>query len=112
MHRNDFVRQLNSPGGDRRPSRVMHIDIPLLLILLALCSIGLTVLYSASGESIFYVKRQATFMLIGLFSMLAIAQFQPRVWGALVEFYLYLWTVISSRRVVFWSWRKRCPALA
>ena len=80
MHRNDFVRQLNSPGGDRRPSRIMHIDIPLLLILIALCTIGLAVLYSASAESIFYVKRQATFMLIGLFAMVVIAQFQPRLW--------------------------------
>ena len=80
MHRNDFVRQLSSPGGDRRPSRVMHLDIPLLLLLLALCGIGLTVLFSASGESIGYVKRQATFMLVGLVSMIAVAQFTPRFW--------------------------------
>ena len=80
MHRNDFVRQLNSPGGDRRPSRILNIDFPLLFILIALCSIGLAVLYSASAESIFYVKRQATFMLIGLFAMIVIAQFQPRLW--------------------------------
>ena len=80
MHRDDFVRQLSSPGGDRRPSRVLHIDIPLLLLLLALCGIGLTVLYSASGQSIFYVKRQAIFMLAGLFAMLVMAQFKPRFW--------------------------------
>ena len=80
MHRNDFVRQLSSPGGDRRPSRVMHLDIPLLLLLLALCGIGLTVLFSASGESIGYVKRQATFMLVGLVSMIVVAQFTPRFW--------------------------------
>jgi rod shape determining protein RodA len=80
MHRNDFVRQLNNPGGDRRPSRILNIDAPLLLILIALCTIGLSVLYSASAESIFYVKRQATFMLIGLFAMIAIAQFPPRLW--------------------------------
>ncbi len=80
MHRNDFVRQLNSPGRDRRPSRILNIDFPLLFILIALCSIGLAVLYSASAESIFYVKRQATFMLIGLFAMIVIAQFQPRLW--------------------------------
>ncbi len=102
MHRNDFVRQLNSPGGDRRPSRVMHIDIPLLLILLALCSIGLTVLYSASGESIFYVKRQATFMLIGLFSMLAIAQFQPRVWERWSSF-IYICGLLSLVAVLFFG---------
>mgnify|MGYP003706278711 CR=1 FL=1 len=80
MHRNDFVRQLSSPGGDRRPSRRMHIDIPLLIILLILCGIGLAVLYSASGENLFYVERQATFMVIGLISMIFMAQFPPRGW--------------------------------
>jgi rod shape determining protein RodA len=102
MHRNDFVRQLNSPGGDRRPSRIMHIDIPLLLILMALCSIGLAVLYSASAESIFYVKRQATFMLIGLFAMIGIAQFQPRLWERWSMF-IYLCGLLSLVAVLFFG---------
>jgi len=58
----------------------MHIDIPLLIILLILCGIGLAVLYSASGENLFYVERQATFMVIGLISMIFMAQFPPRGW--------------------------------
>ena len=102
MHRNDFVRQLNSPGGDRRPSRVMHIDIPLLLILIALCSIGLAVLYSASAESIFYVKRQATFMVIGLFSMIVIAQFKPRLWERW-SIFIYLCGLLSLVAVLFFG---------
>lgn len=102
MHRGDFVRQLSSPGGDRRPSRALHIDIPLLLLLLALCGIGLTVLYSASGQSIFYVKRQATFMLVGLFSMLIMAQFKPRFWergSALI----YIGGLLSLVAVLFFG---------
>ena len=102
MHRNDFVRQLNNPGGDRRPSRVLHLDIPLLLLLLTLCGIGLTVLYSASGQSIFYVKRQATFMLVGLFSMLLMAQFKPRFWerGSLL---IYIGGLLSLIAVLFFG---------
>jgi rod shape determining protein RodA len=102
MHRNDFVRQLNNPGGDRRPSRVLHIDIPLLLLLLTLCGIGLTVLYSASGQSIFYVKRQATFMLVGLFAMLVMAQFKPRFWerGSLL---IYIGGLLSLIAVLFFG---------
>ena len=102
MYKGDFVRQLNSPGGDRRPSRAMHIDIPLLLILTALCSVGLAVLYSASGESIFYVKRQATFMLIGLFSMIGIAQFKPRLWERW-SIFIYLCGLMSLVAVLFFG---------
>jgi rod shape determining protein RodA len=102
MHRNDFVRQLNSPGGDRRPSRVMHIDIPLLLMLIALCSIGLAVLFSASGESIYYVKRQATFMVIGLFSMIVIAQFKPRLWERW-SIFIYICGLLSLIAVLFFG---------
>jgi rod shape determining protein RodA len=102
MHRNDFVRQLNSPGGDRRPSRILNIDLPLLSILIALCSIGLEVLYSASAESIFYVKRQATFMSIGLFAMIVIAQFQPRLWERW-SILIYLCGLLSLVAVLFFG---------
>jgi len=102
MHRNDFVRQLNNPGGDRRPSRVLHLDIPLLLLLLALCGIGLTVLYSASGQSIFYVKRQASFMLAGLLAMLIMAQFKPRFWerGSIL---IYIGGLLSLVAVLYFG---------
>ena len=65
MYTNDFVRRMQSPGGERRRGRSLHMDIPLLMILIALCIGGLLVLYSASGQSLFYVKRQALFMLAG-----------------------------------------------
>ena len=66
MLRDDFVRRMESFGGDKRRSRSMHIDLPLLFILISLCGIGLLVLYSASGQNLFYVKRQALLMLIGV----------------------------------------------
>ncbi len=102
MHRYDFVRQLNSPGGDRKRSRAMHVDTPLLLLLLALCGIGLTVLYSASGESIFYVKRQATFMLFGLIVMIAFAQLKPRFWERW-SLFIYTAGLLSLVLVLFFG---------
>ena len=80
MLRNDFVRRMESPGGDKRRSRSMHIDLTLLFILISLCGIGLLVLYSASGQNLFYVKRQALLMLIGFGAMFAVAQFPMRFW--------------------------------
>ncbi len=80
MHRDDFVRRMDSPGGDKRRSRSLHIDLPLLFILISLCCVGLLVLYSASGQNMFYVKRQALLMLVGFCAMFGVAQFPVRFW--------------------------------
>ena len=80
MLRDDFVRRMESFGGDKRRSRSMHIDLTLLFILISLCGVGLLVLYSASGQNLFYVKRQALLMLIGFGAMFAVAQFPMRFW--------------------------------
>ena len=80
MYTNDFVRRMQSPGGDRRRGRSLHMDIPLLMILITICIGGLLVLYSASGQSLFYVKRQALFMLTGFAAMMVVAQFPVRFW--------------------------------
>ena len=80
MYRDDFVRHIHSPGGDRRGSRSMHLDIPLLVILAVICLTGLFVLYSASGQSLYLVKRQAVFMLFGFIAMITVAQFPVRFW--------------------------------
>ena len=80
MHSSDFVRRVNSPGGDRRTGSSIHMDFPLLLILLALCGTGLLLLYSASGQNMFYVKRQAIWMIVGLVMMIAVAQLPVRFW--------------------------------
>ena len=59
----DYVRQMPHQGSDdmaRPPStaRRFHIDVPLLLLLMALTVYGLFVLYSASGQSMGAVIRQ------------------------------------------------------
>lgn len=96
MYTNDFVRRIQSPGGDRRRGRSMHIDIPLLLTLVLLCLGGLIVLYSASGQSAFYVKRQALFMLTGFVAMILVAQLPVRFW----ERYAVIFYVIGLLSLV------------
>ena len=65
MSETDFVRHLPGVSTDfaRRPSfwQRMHIDLPLLFLLLVLSSFGLVVLYSASGQSMYTVTHQNQF---------------------------------------------------
>ena len=88
MYKDDFVRRLDTKGGDRRHNP-FRIDLTLFVILLVLCSAGLFILYSASEQSMHYVKRQATFMLAGFSGMLIVAQFPVRFWERwAIVFYL------------------------
>lgn len=56
----------------------IHLDAPLLLLLLILGAVGLTVLYSASGKNWDLVSKQAISFGLGLTVMLVVAQFEPR----------------------------------
>lgn len=77
----EFVRTIRPEGsgvyGSGGWERV-HVDLPLLLLLLTLCGVGLLILLSASGYSEIYVKRQSIFMGLGLAVMLGAAQLSPR----------------------------------
>jgi rod shape determining protein RodA len=67
------------PGWVKWP----RLDIPLLTGLLLLMSFGLIVLYSASGESMDVVYRQATRLGVGLVALLVLSQVPPhifRIW--------------------------------
>jgi rod shape determining protein RodA len=56
----------------------LHIDLPLFIALLSLMSCSLVVLYSAGGQNMDLLLRQATRIALGLGAMLAIAQIAPR----------------------------------
>ena len=101
MYKYDFVRQLDTKGGDRRQN-VLHIDFTLLFILFALCITGLFVLYSASEQSMYYVKRQATFMLTGFTGMLIVAQFPVRFWERWAGLF-YVSALIALATVLFFG---------
>lgn len=75
----DYVRQLpgHAAGGmTRGPSLAMrlHIDLPLLVLLLALTAYGLFVLYSASGQSMGAVVRQGRYFALAYVIMFLGAQ--------------------------------------
>lgn len=90
MQQTEFVRRLD-PGATgiyapRSNWQRIHLDLPLLLLLVSLSAVGLLVLWSASGQSESYVKRQAVFLLMGFLVMLVAAQFKPR--------FLQRWAVV------------------
>lgn len=68
-------------GHDQQKQRSfwqrIHIDLPLLLGILALMTLGLFVVYSAGGQEIAIVYRQITRLGIALLVMFAVAQIPP-----------------------------------
>jgi len=56
----------------------LHIDIPLFSALLLLLTLGIFILYSATGHNMAIVNRQLTHITIAIVLMLAIAQVRPR----------------------------------
>ncbi len=64
-------------SGQRLAER-FHIDVPLLAALLMLTAMGLLVLYSASGQRLDIVMRQALYFGLAYLIMLAAAQVSPR----------------------------------
>ena len=77
----NFDRILSSEDVMRRRATLlqrMHIDGPLLILLLTLAAGSLFVLYSASGKNWDLLLKQASSFGIGLVSMFIIAQLEPR----------------------------------
>ncbi len=58
-------------------SQRLHIDVPLCFGLLVLCGLGLMTLYSASGEDVSIIIRQATRMAVAFVLMFLLAQVSP-----------------------------------
>lgn len=89
----DFQRTM--PGASTHFRRApgwwsyTHLDAWLLLLLLALCSFGLYVLYSASSQDIDYVRGQAIRMAVGFALLIFLAQLRPRSFRLLAP-WLYL----------------------
>ena len=62
----------------------LHLDLPLLTGLILLCAAGLFFLYSASGENLAQVERQALRLGLGFVAMVLLAQVPPerlRLWS-------------------------------
>ena len=57
----------------------LHLDAPLLITLVLVSTLGLMVLYSASGGDITLVKRQLIRLSLAFTGMVIVAQFHPRL---------------------------------
>jgi len=66
--------QLTGKSGKNRKS--LCLDAPLLLSLFCLATYGLMVLFSASGENIVDVERQAAAIVVAFIVMIGFAQFE------------------------------------
>jgi rod shape determining protein RodA len=96
----DFSRQM-SDNGDQDGfqfgkffSQRFHIDLPLFLLLFLLCGSGLLILYSASGQGLAMVQKQAIHYLIGFTALLVAAQIPPRLYQLLAP-WAYLLGVLA-----------------
>jgi len=58
--------------------RKLHIDIPLFIGLVLACSISFLILYSASGENIAVLIKQATRIGLAFFIMIVLAHINPQ----------------------------------
>lgn len=76
-HKGDYSSGM--PALDRLLWRI-HMDLPLVLSLVLLSSVGLFILYSASGEDMQTIYRQSTRIGLGLVVMFFMAQISPQTW--------------------------------
>ncbi|WP_346837256.1 rod shape-determining protein RodA [Microbulbifer sp. SAOS-129_SWC] len=78
MASRDYMHRLpDSHSSLSRPAslaRRLHVDVPLLLLLLVLAGVGLVVLYSAAGADVHYVRRQSVFLVLAFGVMFVAAQ--------------------------------------
>lgn len=84
------IGDLNTSTSDRtlgvasRVMRGLHLDGPLLIVLLLVCSLGMVVLYSAGGQNSALIIRQVTRLAVAMGAMLLVAQVPPnylRMWA-------------------------------
>lgn len=80
----------------------LHIDFPLFFGILVLCIVGLIVIYSAGGQDINLVYRQAVKLLIAIVGMVIIAQLPPAE-IARWSFGLYLFGIALLILVIFYG---------
>ena len=72
-----LARLANRRHRRRAWLRGLHVDIPLLIGLLLLAAVGLTVLYSASAQSMDVLMRQMMRLALGFTVMLVLAHISP-----------------------------------
>lgn len=80
----------------------LHIDGPLMLGLIALCAVSLVVIYSAGGQDIGLVQRQAIRMGVSFVVLFVVAQLAPDIFRT-YAFPLYIIGVLMLVAVMFFG---------
>jgi rod shape determining protein RodA len=81
-------------------SKKLHLDFPLLLLILAVMLFAQIVLYSASAESMSMVEKQAINIVIALGVMLIFAQIPPHYYKQ-ISAYIYILGMLLLLAVLF-----------
>ena len=93
---------LNKPVGDSKYSvRNIFKDFPLVISTVLILVFGFFMLYSASGQSEFMVKRQIIYSLFGLIFMLIVAQFQIKSYKPLFIHLFWVGIVLLVYVLIF-----------
>lgn len=91
-----FSRQSHHLGQDHAPTlwQRIHIDPWLTLLLLTVCCIGLTILYSASGQDVNMVLRQMVSYGVAFAVMFAMAQIPPNIYRTFTPIFYVLGLIL------------------
>ncbi len=90
----------------------LHLDLPMLIGILLLMGFGLVVMYSASGQSMVMMERQAMRMLLALAVMFALAQVPPRHYEFWFPLFIRCWCGVISGGIISRGNSQRSTALA
>lgn len=95
MANQDFSRTLGHAGqsGFNRSQQWfarIHLDLPLLLLILILAGSGLFVLYSSSGSNLAMTQKQMMHFLIGFTALFIAAQLPPRFYASVAPWFYLL----------------------
>lgn len=72
------IEQFQSPSLLGNLLRKLHIDIPLFLTLLLICSLSFMILYSAGGQNMALLMRHASRTGLAMLLMIVLAHVNPR----------------------------------
>ena len=101
----DFVRRLPGAGlRDQRSAMIgerVHLDLPMLFLILGISTYGLLILFSAGGQLIEPVISQSVKIMVGTLAMVFAAQIPPVVYRRLAPWIFVAGLVMLALIYVF-----------
>lgn len=99
----DFVRQMSNTGFGRNASfaEKLHVDLPLIFLLLCVTSYGLIILYSAAGQETGPVLSQLVRLSFALIIMMVLAQINPIIYMRFAPWLFVIGVVLLALVLLF-----------